>query len=83
MEQAGAREMLIAVQSYSGYRADERPVRFVLSGRAYEVVEVEDRWYSPQATYFRVVASDGNRYVLCHNELKDEWSLEAFRASGV
>jgi hypothetical protein len=44
------------------------------------VIEVEDRWYSPRATYFRVVASDGNRYVLCHDEGKDLWSLEAFRA---
>jgi uncharacterized protein (UPF0128 family) len=74
--------MLIKVESYSGYRADERPVRFVMSGRTYEVIEVEDRWYSPQAMYFRVVASDGNRYVLCHDEELDLWSLEAFRARG-
>jgi hypothetical protein len=72
--------MLIEVECYSGYRADERPVRFVMSGRTYEVIEVEDRWYSPRATYFRVVASDRNRYVLCHDEGKDLWSLEAFRA---
>lgn len=72
--------MMVEVESYSGYRADERPVRFVLSGRKYEVAEVEDRWYSPQATFFRVVATDGNRYVLRHEEAQDEWSLEAFRA---
>jgi len=72
--------MLIEVECYSGYRADERPVRFVMSGRTYEVIEVEDRWYSPRATYFRIVASDRNRYVLCHDEGKDLWSLEAFRA---
>ncbi len=72
--------MLIEVESYSGYRADERPVRFVMGGRTYEVVEVEDRWYSPKATYFRVVASDGNRCVLHHDEETDSWSLEAFRA---
>jgi hypothetical protein len=73
--------MIIEVQTYSGYKADERPRRFVLSGRPYEVVEVEDRWYSPQSTYFRVVASDGNRYFLCHNEVTEEWSLEGFRAT--
>lgn len=75
--------MQIMVECYAGYRADERPRRFVLGGRPYEVVEVEDRWYSPQAMFFRVVASDGNRYVLRHEESKDEWSLEAFRANGV
>ena len=73
--------MLIEVESYSGYRGDERPLRFVMSGRVYEVVEIEDRWYSPQSTSFRVVASDANRYVLCHDEGLDLWSLEAFRAS--
>jgi len=73
--------MLIEVESYSGYRADERPLRFVMRGRVYEVVEVEDRWYSPHSTSFRVVASDANRYVLCHDEGLDLWSLEAFRAS--
>ncbi len=73
--------MLIEVESYSGYRADERPMRFVMTGRAYEVVEVEDRWYSPHATFFRVVASDGNRYVVRHDEQQDVWSLEAFRSN--
>ena len=73
--------MLIEVESYSGYRADERPMRFVMNGCAYEVVEVEDRWYSPHATFFRVVASDGNRYVICHDEELDLWSLEAFRSN--
>ena len=73
--------MRITVESYSGYKADERPLRFVLNGREYEVGEVEDRWYSPEAIYFRVVASDGNRYVLRHDEATDAWSLEGFRSS--
>ena len=72
--------MLIEVESYSGYRADERPFRFVMSGRRYGVVELQDRWYSPKAIYFRVLASDGNRYVLRHDQDADLWSLEAFRA---
>ena len=72
--------MLIDVESNSGYRADEQPVRFAIGGRTYDVIEIEDRWYSPRAMYFRVVASDGNRYVLCHDEEADLWSLEAFRA---
>ena len=71
----------ILVESYSGYRADERPSRFVLNERSYEVLEVEDRWYSREAIYFRVVASDGNRYVLRHDEQADSWSLEAFRSA--
>jgi hypothetical protein len=56
-------------------------VRFTLHGRAYEVVEVDDQWYSPEARYFRVRASDGNLYVLRHDERHDTWTLDAFRAA--
>ena len=43
--------------------------------------EVEDQWYSPGATYFRVRSDDGNYYVLRHDEGMDVWTLDAFRAS--
>ena len=69
----------IVVECYSGYRADERPLRFSLSGRAFDVVTVDDRWYSPEAIYFRVRARDGTFYVLRHDERADRWSLDAFR----
>jgi hypothetical protein len=69
----------IRVECYSGYRADEKPLRFVLRGREFEVAEVEDRWYSPGAVYFRVQANDGNFYVLRHDEGMDVWTLNAFR----
>jgi hypothetical protein len=70
----------VSVECYAGYRADERPLRFTLSGRRYEVVEVDDQWYSPEARYFRVRAGDGNLYVLRHDERRDVWKLDAFRA---
>jgi len=69
----------IRVECYAGYCANERPLRFVLRGRTFEVAEVEDRWYSPGATYFRVQADDGNFYVLRHDEGVDVWELSAFR----
>ena len=71
----------IRVECYAGYRADERPLRFSLRGRSFEIQEVEDRWYSPGATYFRVRADDGNFYVLRHDEGMDFWTLDAFRTS--
>ena len=70
----------IRVECYAGYRADERPLRFFLCGRLFEVVAVEDRWYSPAAVYFRVQADDGNFYVLRHEEGIDVWTLDAFRS---
>lgn len=74
------REQLVRVESYSGYKADERPVRLHLGERTLEVVAVEDRWYSPSETYFRVLTGDGDRYVLRHIEAQDVWSLTAYRA---
>jgi hypothetical protein len=71
----------IHVSCYSGYRADERPQRFTLRGREFLVNEVDGQWYSPDAIYFRVRASDGNYYVLRHDEGQDSWTLDAFRAS--
>jgi len=70
----------IRVECYSGYRADERPLRFAIRHRVFEVREVDDQWYSPDATYFRVLADDGNYYVLRHDEAQDLWTLDAFRS---
>lgn len=69
----------VEVECYSGYRADERPVRMWLGEETLEVAEVEDRWYSPGETFFRVRVVNGDRYVLRHVEAQDTWSLEAFR----
>jgi hypothetical protein len=70
----------VIVECYAGYKADERPVRFHLGSREYEVSELLDQWYSPEATYFRVRADDGNLYVLRHaRDPLDEWTLESFR----
>jgi hypothetical protein len=70
----------VSVECYAGHRADERPLRFTLKGLGYEVVELDDQWYSPEARYFRVRADDGNLYVLRHDERRDVWTLDAFRA---
>jgi len=69
----------IRVECYSGYRADERPLRFVLQGHDYAVTELDGQWYSPGATYFRVRANDGNFYVLRHDHGQDRWTLDGFR----
>ena len=73
------REQIIHVDCYSGYKGDERPVRLKLKDGAREIVAIEDRWYSPGATYFRVLVGDGDRYLLRHEEAQDIWSLAGYR----
>ncbi len=74
-------ELMVHVECYAGYRGDERPVRLHLGEHTMEVLAVEDRWYSPGATYFRVLVTDGDRYVLRHLEAQDIWSLVGYRSS--
>lgn len=74
-------EQIVRVACYSGHKADERPVRIMFEAQPLEIAEVEDRWYSPGATYFRVRVQNGERYVLRRDDAQDVWSLTAFRAS--
>jgi hypothetical protein len=75
--------LLLKVECYAGYKADERPLRFTPkapAGRTYEVKEVLDQWYGVGFRCFKVLADDGAIYMLQHIESDDIWTLEAFRA---
>jgi len=76
-------EKLLRVECYAGYKGDERPVKLQLGGEMVEVADVEDRWYAPGATYFRVLLGNGDRYVLRREDAQDVWTLEAFRSPAV
>jgi hypothetical protein len=73
----------IRVHCYAGYRADQRPIRFTILDREYNVEEVDDQWYSPGAMYFRVRAGDGNYYVLRHDQGQDCWTLDGYRQAWI
>ncbi|HEY1925085.1 MAG TPA: hypothetical protein VGG58_07515 [Candidatus Acidoferrum sp.] len=74
-------DRIVCVECYAGYKGDERPVRVRVGNEMIDVAEIEDRWYSPGATYFRVRLVTGERYVLRRAEAQDTWSIEAFRAT--
>jgi hypothetical protein len=73
-------ERTVRVECYAGYRGDERPIRVQINEQMVDVAEVDDRWYSPGATFFRVLLANGERYVLRREDAQDLWTLEAFRA---
>ena len=73
------RSMQVEVVAYSGFRADERPLKFILAGREYQVVELLDKWYGPDETWFKVRADDGGSYILKLSSLLG-WTLESNRA---
>ncbi len=67
---------IIEVQSYSGYKGDERPVSFVRDGGRLMVEEILERWRSPDAEHFKVRADDGKLYVLRRCFSEGQWSLD-------
>ncbi|MBN1534527.1 MAG: hypothetical protein JXA20_17775 [Spirochaetes bacterium] len=75
--------MRVTVESYSGYRAHERPVRFSLDGTPREIREVVDRWYGPEYLYFKVRADDGGTYILRYDERGDAWDLSFYERGGL
>ena len=68
--------MQLIVESYSGYKADERPIKFWLGKRPFFVESVEDQWRGMDAMFFRIRADDDNTYVLKYVESADVWTLE-------
>ncbi len=70
-EKGGEQE--VRVSTHSGYRADERPLHFILEGRKHVVKKVLDRWREPDEDYFRVKTADDQVHVLKREREADRW----------
>ena len=70
--------MKIRVQCYAGHRGEQEPRSFELEDRRVEVMEIVDRWLSPDHRYFKVQAYDGSVYILRHDELAGDWDMTLF-----
>ena len=75
--------MKLKVESHSGRKADERPLRFWLKGRQHQVEAILDQWYDPKSIFFKVRADDGNLYILRQQTSTPDaiWELVSFRES--
>ncbi|MBI5576836.1 MAG: hypothetical protein HY896_10800 [Deltaproteobacteria bacterium] len=70
--------MKIRVLCYEGYAARETPRAFYLGERRLEVEEVLDRWRGEDHEYFKIAASDGNRYIIRFDRGEDSWEITLF-----
>lgn len=68
----------IRVRCYAGHRGEEEPRAFHLGDRHIEVIEIIDRWLSPDHRYFKVQADDGGVYILRHEGVDGEWEMTSF-----
>jgi len=75
--------MKLEVHCYSGYKADERPVRFYLDGHEHLVEEIQDRWYGPNEVFYKLRADDGDLYILRQETStpSGSWELVLFQES--
>jgi hypothetical protein len=68
------------VETYSGHRLHERPLRFRRGGTWYTVVQVLARWQEPGVLGFKVVADNGKKYILEYNQEQEIWKVENFQS---
>ena len=65
----------VKVEAYAGYKGEETPRAFMLEGVRLLVSEIVARWYTETHSYFRVCASDQQRYVLRYDLDLLNWEL--------
>jgi hypothetical protein len=71
----------IDVECYSGYKAEQTPVRFLLETRIIDVRKVLDQWLAPDHRYFKVLGDDNGEYILRHDPFAEKWELIFFKGS--
>ena len=65
----------VEVVSYSGYKANERPLYVIIDDRKVGVEQVVDRWYGEAHDYFKVLTEEGKIYLLKWHRRLDIWFL--------
>lgn len=74
------RDIPIKVKAYAGYRAEEKPMSFLLGDRELKVKEVlytahEERG-GKRIRSFKVLTEEGEVYKLYYAEGEDQWYME-------
>jgi len=76
-------KITVDIETVAGFPADKRPLSFTLAGRTFQVRELLDRWYGADRSYFKLVASDGNLYIIRHDTEEDAWEMVMMEAGEV
>jgi len=71
------------VESYSGYRANEKPLNFYINYEKIKIIDIIDRWYEGGQfserklfAYFKVLTLDNSTYLLKYDLLNDNWMIK-------
>lgn len=66
---------ILLVETSAGGAGAGLPLSFTLLERKFMVRELLDSWHGVDHAYFKLVADDGNLYVLRHDLERDEWEM--------
>jgi hypothetical protein len=73
----------VNVECYAGHRGEQTPRTLILGDRRVAVARVLDAWLAPDYRYFKLRGSDGDTYLVRHDERSNTWELMMFRAERV
>ena len=72
----------VQVECYEGYKSRETPRRLITGNVVTEIAQILDLWYeggiqpgSVPQNYFKVMGSDGKKYLLRYNVIFDRWVM--------
>ena len=71
----------IHVSTYSGYKADERPLKFVFKGKAHTIKEIINQTYEDISgkglrKRYTIKTDEGLTFKLFYEENQEQWFLE-------
>ncbi len=72
----------VKVQTRSEPGALLSPVSFTLRDRTFQITEIVDAWHGVDHAYYKLIADDGNLYVIKHDLDADAWELVQMEAIG-
>ncbi len=67
--------MDLQVETDKSMPEEQRPLAFWHGGVRKEILDIEDRWYSPEFSYFKIFAADAGTYIIKKNRISGVWSL--------
>ncbi len=70
----------IQVSTYSGYKADERPLRFIFEGKTHKIKEILSQTYEEisgkgRRRRYTIKTDEGLTFKLLYDENQNQWFL--------
>jgi hypothetical protein len=69
------RLLTVSVECYASHRGEQTPRTLILGDRRIAVAEVVDAWLAPDHRYFKLRGTDGDTYLVRHDERSSSWEL--------